>query len=421
MKSIKIYLPILIFFLSVFSVFGQTRKQLEIQRKKLNKEIKQVNTLLFNEKKKEKNALDDLKDINKKIEVRSKLISTINAEASILSKEIAVNEAKLTKLKKKLAELKEDYGDMIFKSYKSKSQQSRTMFLLSSQNFHQAYKRLEYMKQYTSFRKNQGEEIVKSTNFVEKMNDSLFFQKNVKDTLILSEKQQKLQIEADKKSKEKLITTIKKKESKYKKDLKKKVSEEKKVASKIDKIIRDAIARANRIALAKAKAAAKLKSNSIPKPKVVKKNEFILSPEAKALAQKFEQNKTKLPWPVKEGLVTRKFGVQPHPTIGGITVNSTGLHINTSAGAVAECIFNGKVLAIQLTSEGRKNVLVQHGNYITAYNNLQNAYVKTGDKVVTGQKIGQIFTDKVSGKTKLIFVLFKNTTRLNPSSWILRR
>jgi septal ring factor EnvC (AmiA/AmiB activator) len=422
-KSIKIYLPILIFFLSVFSVFSQTRKQLEVERKKLNKEIKQVNRLLFNEKKKEKNALDALKDINKKIEVRAKLISTINAEASILSTEIGVNEAKLKKLNKKLAELKEDYADMIFKSYKSKSQQSRTMFLLSSQNFYQAYKRLEYMKQYTSFRKNQGEEIVESANFVQKLNDSLFFQKNVKDTLVLSEKQQKQQIEADKKSQEKLITTIKKKESKYKKDLQKKISEEKKVASKIDKIIRDAIARANRIALAKAKAAAKLKSKSksSSKRKSVKKNEFILSPEAKALATKFEQNKTKLPWPVKEGLVTRRFGVQPHPTIGGITVNSTGLHINTSAGAVAECVFNGKVLAIQLTSEGRKNVLVQHGNYITAYNNLQNSYVKTGDKVVTGQKIGQIFTDKVSGKTKLIFVLFKNTTRLNPSSWILKR
>ena len=93
MKSIKIYLPILIFFLSVFSVFGQTRKQLELQRKKLNKEIKQVNRLLFNEKKKGKNALEALKDINKKIEVRSELIATINAEASILSKEISVNEA----------------------------------------------------------------------------------------------------------------------------------------------------------------------------------------------------------------------------------------------------------------------------------------------------------------------------------------
>lgn len=412
MKSIKIYLPILIFFLSVFSVFGQTRKQLELQRKKLNKEIKQVNRLLFNEKKKGKNALEALKDINKKIEVRSELISTINAEASILSTEISVNEAKLKKLNDKLTELKRDYADMIFKSYKSKSKQSRAMFLLSSQNFYQAYKRLEYMKQYTSFRKNQGEEIVKSTDFVKKMNDSLFLQKNLKDTLILFQEQQKKQIEADKSSQEKLITSIKKKEGKYKRELQKKVKEEKRVVAKIDKIIRDEIARANRIAAEKLK----LKDNS----KSVKKNEFILTPEAKALAVNFELNKGKLPWPVTEGIVVRKFGKQPHPSFPGITINGTGLHIVTKQGRDAKSIFNGKVLNVLVNSEGRRNVLVQHGNYISSYNNLENIYVKKGDDLKTGEKIGQIFTDKVSKKTKLVFVLFKNTTRLNPSSWILR-
>ena len=412
MKSIKIYLPILIFFLSVFSVFGQTRKQLELQRKKLNKEIKQVNRLLFNEKKKGKNALEALKDINKKIEVRSELISTINAEASILSTEISVNEAKLKKLNDKLTELKRDYADMIFKSYKSKSKQSRAMFLLSSQNFYQAYKRLEYMKQYTSFRKNQGEEIVKSTDFVKKMNDSLFLQKNLKDTLILFQEQQKKQIEADKSSQEKLITSIKKKEGKYKRELQKKVKEEKRVVAKIDKIIRDEIARANKIAAEKLK----LKDNS----KSVKKNEFILTPEAKALAVNFELNKGKLPWPVTEGIVVRKFGKQPHPSFPGITINGTGLHIVTKQGRDAKSIFNGKVLNVLVNSEGRRNVLVQHGNYISSYNNLENIYVKKGDDLKTGEKIGQIFTDKVSKKTKLVFVLFKNTTRLNPSSWILR-
>jgi len=411
-KSIKIYLPILIFFLSVFSVFGQTRKQLELQRKKLNKEIKQVNRLLFNEKKKGKNALEALKDINKKIEVRSELISTINAEASILSTEISVNEAKLKKLNDKLTELKRDYADMIFKSYKSKSKQSRAMFLLSSQNFYQAYKRLEYMKQYTSFRKNQGEEIVKSTDFVKKMNDSLFLQKNLKDTLILFQEQQKKQIEVDKSSQEKLITSIKKKEGKYKRELQKKVKEEKRVVAKIDKIIRDEIARANRIAAEKLK----LKDNS----KSVKKNEFILTPEAKALAVNFELNKGKLPWPVTEGIVVRKFGKQPHPSFPGITINGTGLHIVTKQGRDAKSIFNGKVLNVLVNSEGRRNVLVQHGNYISSYNNLENIYVKKGDDLKTGEKIGQIFTDKVSKKTKLVFVLFKNTTRLNPSSWILR-
>ena len=135
MRRIKFYISILIFCLSVFSVFGQTRKQLESQRKKLNKEIKQVNRLLFNEKKKEKNALDALKDIFKKIEVRTQLISTIHLEAEILSKEITTNQIKLSQLSEKLVRLKKDYADMIYKSYKSKSQQSRTMFLLSFGRF----------------------------------------------------------------------------------------------------------------------------------------------------------------------------------------------------------------------------------------------------------------------------------------------
>ena len=405
------YISVIILLIGVFTVSGQTRKQLEAQRKKLNLEMKQVNNLLFKEKKKEKNALEDLKDINKKINVRSKLIATINTEASILSKEISRNESKIQKLDKKLSDLKKDYADMIFKSYKSKSQQSRAMFLLSSQNFYQAYKRLEYMKQYTKFRKKQGEEITVQTTVIQKLNDSLLYQKSVKDTLILSEKREKSEIETDKKKQEKLISTIKKKENKYKKQLQKKVKAERKLTLKIDKLIKAEIARANRIAKAKLKL----------KPKTTKKNEFLLSPEAKALATKFELNKGKLPWPVDEGLVVRRFGKQPHPTFPGITINGTGLHIVTKKGKDAVAIFNGKVLNVLVSSEGRKNVLIQHGNYISSYNNLEKIYVKKGDNIKTGQKLGQIFTDKVSKKTKLIFVLFKNTTRLNPSSWMLKR
>ena len=412
MVKISFHIICISVFFTSFSSFSQTRKQLEKQRKNLKSEIIKVNKLIFDVKKKEKNALEDLKDINKKIDIRSKLITTINLEAKILSKEITGNQKKLTVLNKKITDLKADYADMIFKSYKSKSQQSRTMFLLSSQNFLQAYKRLEYMKQYTSFRKKQGEEILLQTDFVQKLTDSLLFQKQVKDTLIFAEKEQKEKVEIDKLNQEKLISTIKNKEGKYKRDLKRKIDKEKKLAVKIDKIIKAAIAKANRLARAKSKS--KIKSSS-------KKNEFILSPEAKALAVKFELNKGKLPWPVQESIITRRFGLQKHPTIGGITINSTGLHFTTNNGAYAECIFNGKVLGIQLTSEGRKNVLVQHGNYITAYNNLKNSLVNVGDKVINGQKIGQIFTDKVSGKTTLIFVLFKNTKRLNPSSWILKR
>jgi septal ring factor EnvC (AmiA/AmiB activator) len=391
--------------------FGQTRKELEGQRKKYQAEIKKLNKLLFNEQKKGKDVLEELRDFQQKIEVRDKLIATIRQESELLSKEISTNEKKINKLNKELKLLKEDYADMIYKSYKSKSQQSRLMFLLSSQNFYQAYKRLAYMRQYAAFRKKQGLAITEQTNVIQVLNDSLLVQMAMKDTLRKSEENQKKSIEADQEKTQNLLSQIKKRESRYKRDLRKKVQEEKRVAARIDRLIKEEIEKANRLAKSKSKDASKSTS----------KNEFILSPEAKALANEFELNKGKLPWPVKESIIVRRFGKQPHPRFPGITINGTGLHLVTSKGNDAEAIFRGQVLNILVNTEGIKNVLIRHGNYITSYNNLESVYVKKGDKIKTGQPLGKIFTDKLSGKTKLVFVLFKNTTRLNPATWMLPR
>lgn len=404
----RFYKNILFILLTIcvgFTSTAQTRKQLEAKRKKLKTEIRKVNKLLFEAQKKEKNALEDLRDINKKISVREEYIKTINLEASALSKEIKTNKKQLDSLNKKLTVLKADYADMIFKSYKSKSQQSKTMFLLSSENFHQAYKRLQYMKQYTSYRKKQGEEIKLQTKKVEQLNDSLLQKKHIKDTLLTAEKEQKEKIEKDKKSQEKIVSSIKKKEKKYKKQLQKKIREQKRINAKIDKIINDAIAKSRK-----------------GKKKTSKRSKgFALTPEAKALAGKFEKNKGKLPWPLKKGIVTRKFGVQKHPTLGGITINSPGIHITTEKNSRAVSVFNGSVFAIILQSEGKKSVLVKHGNYITAYKNLEKVFVKKGDKIERGEQLGKVFTDKITGKTTLVFVIYKNTKKLNPSSWLLRR
>ena len=259
------------------------------------------------------------------------------------------------------------------------------------------------MNQYATFRKKQGEEVVIQTELVQRLNDSLLVQKQLKNTLLANEEDERLKIETNKKDQEKLISQIKKKERKYKRELKNKQKEEKKIADRIDKIIRDAI----------------VKSNEGKGPE--KSKGFALTPESKALAAKFEQNKGKLPWPVDNGIITRRYGKQPHPIYKGNYINSTGIHIATKKGTNAESVFNGEVLAIQVQSEGKKSVLIRHGNYISVYNNLETVFVKEGDKVTTGQALGKIFTDRITGKTKLIFVLSKNTTRLNPSSWILRR
>lgn len=404
----RTFLWVFLCMLMSFSSVAQTRKQLEKQRKEIQKEIKKVNTLLFKTKKEKSSALDDLKDLNQKIEVQERLIKAINLEAKALSKEITLNEKEITKLNKKLSALKADYAAMIFKSYKSKSQQSRVMFLLSSANFNQAYKRLQYMKQYTLYRKKQGEELKIQTKIVESLNDSLLHKKKLKDALILSEEKQQKEVKSDKKKQERLVSKIKKKEKSYKKDLRKKIKAEQRLEKRIDNLIKAEIRRRNALLAKKNKTKIKKKSSK-----------FILSPEAKALATKFEQNKGKLPRPINKGLIVRKFGQQKHPTIPGIMINSTGIHIATEKGSDAKSVFNGEVMAIMEQSEGKKAIMVKHGNYISVYKNLEIVYVQKGDKVTTGEQLGKIFTNKSDGKTTLIFVLLRNTTRLNPSHWIL--
>lgn len=395
-----------VFLLFVFvntAMFSQTRQELEAQRILLKEEINRVNKLLFTAQKNEKNALEDLKDLNQKIEVREKLIATIDKEAKAITREINSNQKEIDKLSKELETLKKDYAEMIFKSYKSKSRHSRIMFLLSSTSFTQAYKRTQYMNQYAAFRKKQGEEIGVQAQKISELNKVLRDQKKSKDNLILSEKEQKAQIELDKKSKEGLVTQIKRKEQQYRNEIKTKQREEAVLSAKIDKIIKDAIAKSN------------------ANKGTTKNTGFALTPEAKALAASFQKNKGSLPWPVDNGLVVRRYGTQAHPTLKGITITSTGLHIATNPNSNAKSVFDGTVLAIQVLSGGKKAVLVQHGNYITTYNNLENLYVEIGDKVVTGQVLGKIFTNRVTGKTILIFALHKETLRQNPSSWILKR
>jgi septal ring factor EnvC (AmiA/AmiB activator) len=398
------FIVVLIFLMLSVAGSAQSRQDLEKQRIKLQKEIKEINSLLFKSQVKEKNLLSDLSDLNKRIRVRTRLIETIHKETQQISKEIKENEKEVDQLQDRLVVLKKDYANMVVQSYKSKTKQSRLMFLLSSKDFLQAYKRMQYIKQYNDYRKKQGEEIKTETVKLQNLNDYLKETKAEKEALLLTNTKEKDSIHKEKISREGLVKSVKKKEKKYTAQIRKKQKAEKAIDKKIEKLIRDAIARS------------KKKNNK----KNLKSTGFALTPEARKLEKDFLSNKGKLPSPVKRGVVVRHFGKQPHPTLKGITIESNGVFYATEKGASARVIFNGKVLAIQVLPGKKKAVLVQHGNYISVYKNLDNVTVKKGDLVTTKQEIGKIHTDKTTGKTILAFVLFKEVQRQNPELWVYK-
>jgi len=392
---------LLMFFFISFSATAQSRQELEKQRIKIQKEIKKINSLLFQSQAEEKNLLSDLSDLNIRIRARTKLILTINLETKQLEKEITENEKEVILLQKRLKVLKEDYANMVVQSYKSKTKQSRLMFVLSSDDFLQAYKRIQYIKQYADYRAQQGEEIKIETVKLQNLNDYLKETKAEKEILLAINQQEKDSIHSEKTSQESLVKSVKKKEKKYITQIKKKQKAEKAIDRKIEKLIAEAIAKSK-------------------KSKNVKSSGFALTAEAKLLEKDFVSNKGKLPSPVKRGVVVRRFGKQSHPTLRGITIESNGVFYATEKNANARVIFNGKVLAIQVLPGKKKAVLIQHGNYISVYKNLDNVTVKIGDLVTTKQEIGKIHTDKTTGKTILAFVLFKEVTRQNPEEWVYK-
>ncbi len=402
--STKITLLFTLFLMTVSLCFSQSKKQQELEqrRNELRNEIKQINDLLFKDKNKKKSQTTLIEDLNYRVSVRKNLILVTNQQANLLTREINDNQNKITELRDELATLKENYAKMIVTSYKSKSEQSRVMFLLSSTNFKQAYKRIQYLNQYTNYQKEQGEAIKTKTAKLQEINQDLLRQKADKQKLIDENRVAQKELEKELSQQRELMAAINKNLNNYTAQIRAKQREADKIDREIEKIIREAIAASN-------KKAGNTTSTS---------TSFALTPEAKALAKDFVSNKGKLLWPVEKGVVKLRYGKQPHPVVKTVTIQSNGVRIATEKNADVRAIFNGEVMRIITSKNGNPTVLIQHGNYITAYSNMAKIYVKKGDKVSTKEVIGQVFTNPSNGETVLNFSIFKETKTVNPAEWI---
>ena len=378
------------------------QKTLETQKKRLQVEIKQINSLLFKNNRKERSVLSQVENLNVKISVRTDLVKVNNQQANLLTRQINVNQRDINNLLKELEVLKKDYAEMIQKSYKSKSSQNRLMFLFSSDDFLQAFKRIQYMKQYTNYRKKQGEQIAEKNKTLQSLNKSLLDQKVQKEALVLENRVAQKQLQQERKSQQRLIRSLKNKSRSLAGEIKQKQRKAAAIDREIERLIREAIAASNKAAGKKSK------------------NAFALTPEAKQLAANFIANKGKLPWPVEKGIVIQRFGTQPHPVVKTTMIKSNGVTIATSARAEARAVFEGEVMTILSFKGSNPTILIKHGNFITTYKNIGRVYVKKGDMVKAKQPIGEIFTHPQTGKTALQFSVFNELKPQNPKSWIFR-
>jgi len=402
----KNYIILILIFITLggnlFSQNSSTVKQskLEQQRIRLREEIKQINSLLFENKRKKKSTLSEVEDIQLRISVRKQLIRVNNEQANFLDNLININQRDIDKYRSELKELKKEYALMVQNSYKSKSMQNRLMFIFSSENLLQAYKRVNYLKQYNAYRKKQGNKIKNQTLILQELNNNLILKKKQKQSLVAENRNVKNRLVSEQVTQEKLLKSLKKKSKSFEKEINQKHTQAALIDTQIEKLISEAIAVSN-------KKAGKKPSNF-----------FTLTPEAKILAENFKLNKGQLPWPVVKGIVVQRYGTQTHPVVKTTKIKSSGISIATESNVKARVVFEGEVMSILAFKNSNPTVLIKHGNYITAYKNLSKVFVKKGQKVSSKQVLGEIFTNKETGKTILQFNVFNGMNSENPEFWL---
>ena len=376
---------------------AQTKSALEQQKKEIQKEIKMIELKLSNKSSEKDLIISNAEDINYKIDLQKNLISNINTQLNIILEEIDANENKLSNLKIREKKLKDELSKSLLSAYKKKSSLNKLMFVFSSTSFQQAYKRIQYFKQYTKFQNKTLLKIKTNSDELAIIINELDLKKNEKQQLIDENEKIKETLSKEKEKLNILMIDVIKDQRKYASQIKQKQKLSKEIDEKIDKIIKEALAKSNK-----------------------SEGNFELTKEAQLISKNFKANKGRLPSPVVRGSVVLGFGKQPHPIVKTTTIQSNGVRIRTSSDVEARTIFDGEVYSIIKSKNNTYIILIQHGSFFSVYKNISEIYISKGDRLKTKDPIGKIATDNLNGQTILSFSIFNNGIPQNPSLWIYK-
>jgi len=397
----KLIVAILLFCMCVGTLIAQqkSKAQLERERIRMEKEIQLTNKLLKETKQVKTQSINELNLLKKQITLREKLVVGLNDEIGALEKDIYRTIDMIDMMHADLDRLQNEYGELAYLTYKVQTPVSVMLWLFSSESFYQAYKRLQYFREFSRYRKNQIQIIRRTQVFLTHKTQELNLKRNEKNMLMGKQQSENFKLVRIKKEKDQLVSSLKGKEHEYQKALNEKQKALKKLNLEIEKLIRESM-----------RASAKKSESG-------ERESDILNP----LSGAFERNKGILPWPLpsNRGLLTGEFGIQKDKD--GLEINNHGIYISTTPNQTIRSIFKGTVTAVKNIPGFGKVIIIEHGRYRTVYTNLREATVKEGDKIEALQEIGIVKTDTQTGESELHFQIYKDKMPIDPAEWIAHK
>lgn len=411
-------------------------KELENRRGALQKQIAESETLLVNTRKDVGSQLSGLAALTGQIEERKRYILAINNDVEAIERELGVLGRQLVRLQNDLKDKKQKYESSVQYLYKNRSIEEKLMFIFSARTLAQTYRRMRYVREYATYQRLQGEEVLKKQEQVNRKQAELRQVKAAKEGLLKEREAEKARLEVQEKEKKTLVANLRKKQRGLQDEIGKKRREADRLNARINRLIAEEIEKARKRAEEEARreAAARKKadekggkseksaaSSTSSKPKATPLETYSMSKADRELSGNFANNRGKLPMPLTGAyIIVSHYGQYAVEGLRNVKLDNKGIDIQGRPGAQARAIFDGKVAAV-FRLNGLFNILIRHGNYISVYCNLSSASVKQGDNVTTEQTLGEIFSDGADGgRTMLHFQLRKEKEKLNPEPWLNR-
>ncbi len=394
-------LHIVVFFM-ILAFSGQTQNkqsQLEEKRKKLEKEIAYTSKLLKETQSHKNSSLNQLRLLNVKVTKRTDLVATLKAEVYYLNDKIETTEVSILKLEEEIKDLKQKYAEIAWHAFKYKTAYNKLIFLFSADGINQAYQRMRYLDQLSSYIRIEADNIEKKELEKSIMLDQLLNERAKKAKLLSNEQAEIEVLEREQSQTNRLTSNLQSRERQLRKTKKDKEKQTKELDRQIQKIIL---------------------AETTPKKDATTGKTYGLTPSEKKLSQSFASNKGKLPWPTERGIISETYGVHKHPVLKKVKIKNNGINIATSKNSEARAVFSGRVVSITKISNTNLAVIVKHGEYFTVYSNLDKVFVKRGDEVDTKEVIGDIHTN-LKGETELHFEVWKGSSKQNPAYWVLKK
>jgi len=421
-KQINIITLIVLFFSLTIGSFGQSKKDLEKQRKKTEEEIALTKKILKETKNKKQQSIREIVTISRLIEKREELINTINEEIIYVNKDVEGKKNDIEILNNQIDLEKKNYAKAIVQSFKSKKVYNNSLYLFAAKSFNQLFLRFRFSAYLNAAQEKFLFRIDEKKTELENILQELLGLKVSKEKLANNKKSEVKELEQDKTEKNKVVVALTGKESELKKSLEKQKKAKENLNAQINAIIAKEIAAARKKAIDQRSTAGKSdgktndKNGSKPK---TENNIPSVTPEVKQLSDNFAANKGRLPWPVEKGFISERFGSHAHEKLDQVTVQNNGIDIQASRGSNARCIHKGTVTAIINIPGMGKAVIINHGEYYTVYSKLKDVSVSQGQTVSFKQIIGSIAEDE-DGATEIHFEIWFNQDKQNPELWLAR-